>query len=651
MITSDQKFPIKHQSYGEVINSNDEKSYFYELVPTDFDQLTRTQIDSFLNEIRTYILNQKEKNWIKVYRLGDKIYLNSISKQNEESVFGKLIMVSNPMEEFFQVKKFKSITGFFDDYIKLNSKYLRLVSVVEFDVDENDESFLNGFGDYVVCFVRKDQKLSKKQIEGIRNKHYQNAGKAKTDFNAEEAYSESQDAIHALERGVTSEFKVSLCFLIRADDLSELNEKTEELTDKLELRGIKTLVEGNRILSLKVGLNSIFCSLIPGAAPRFDRLPAIFASFLVNIIPLHGERLMKEGVMFHTQNDFEVKYDFLSKRLKNRNAILVGASGEGKSALANTIINELTGRARFIVVEKGWSYKRNCMYNGGTFLSKGIDPLIYQNDYSFIKNFIMGFVDTDKYNKEKEGLLYLQIEKLLSLRKYEKFMDLICDLDKAFPDMSAYFGEYRHLLVSDQSLEVDYLYVSISEFPADFMVPLVTFITKHTSVLVEENKSKGNFEAVGLFLDDCLQDMKHCYEKIDDYMRRIRKEGGFVGLSTQTPDDLPADLWTNAYTKIFFSVFSGDKKDLCEFDLERISSLKGKKGDSASHNDFSEFYIKTFNREYRKRLRLHLSPLEFELFQSEKDLDGLDRFLNDKLEYFPAYSLAVEAYVREVHGG
>ena len=98
----------------------------------------------------------------------------------------------------------------------------------------------------------------------------------------------------------------------------------------------------------------------------------------------------------------------------------------------------------------------------------------------------------------------------------------------------------------------------------------------------------------------------------------------------------------NTFFKILFPSSQDANEYLDEEDLERIASLKSRKG------HYSEFYLKTPS--HRKILRYCPTPLEHERFTSHfEDRKNMDRFIKEYEDHFD-YKTLIERWTGLKYG-
>ena len=125
--------------------------------------------------------------------------------------------------------------------------------------------------------------------------------------------------------------------------------------------------------------------------------------------------------------------------------------------------------------------------------------------------------------------------------------------------------------------------------------------------------------------------------------RTFRKKGAAAIAITQSLDDFLEThfgriILQTTYHKFIFHQPLGLHTGFDEFDRERIRNIRTKKG------SYSEFYYKS--SKHRKTLRYYPTPLEYELFTSDKlENERMLPFLEEHLKYF-CFQEAMDKWVR-----
>ena len=138
IFSKDIPYPIYESNNNELLALNGEKSFCYELFPSDLDQKSReTIIDEYAH--LSQLLNGLEESWLKFYRWGKRVFLSTNTEFNMPGV-----KLDNHLEAFFGNETPFSDINFFESYLTVNTQYWRLVHLQTPPVNSY-ESFLDDF--------------------------------------------------------------------------------------------------------------------------------------------------------------------------------------------------------------------------------------------------------------------------------------------------------------------------------------------------------------------------------------------------------------------------------------------------------------------------------------------------------------------------
>jgi conjugal transfer ATP-binding protein TraC len=173
-------------------------------------------------------------------------------------------------------------------------------------------------------------------------------------------------------------FNVSLQVLIDGATEAELDAKaTEVLSCMRALSGAEGLEE-------TLAGFSIFCDLsIPNATAR-ERVKKVKTSNLRDLLPIYGTWAghTTPAILLRNTDGALVSLDVFSSDHTNYNMLISGASGSGKSYLANTLILQmLKSRPQVFFVDIGGSYRKLCENLDGQYLGLGADTDLAINPF------------------------------------------------------------------------------------------------------------------------------------------------------------------------------------------------------------------------------------------------------------------------------
>jgi len=635
-------FPIAAIDGNEIVSISGDKSYFYKIKGYDLEQKDSVEISNFFSHIEISLNNLSPSENFKFYHLNGENYLNSSVINPQVGL--ELISCDAPMKIFFEESDIFSDIGIYDDYILYNGRYRRIVSIKSFNEDEIDEFFLPHGYDYILNLRRKDNEKAIKLLDRVRMSHGAGQYKSKRDFESEGAYAQSESLIQDITHGEESIFDMELFFIVTEDSLKKLNEKTFDLISILKIKGMTPFIEGHRISRFKSGLFQIFSDLIIGVKPRFKfRSIPNKTGHLKFLVPCSVSRFMSEGIQLFDISDESIWFNPFSKEFKSRNMLVTGSTGGGKSVFVNKIVHSLISKHPAVILDKGGSFRKICLYHDGHNLDAGINPLDFKCPY-YLREFVISAVDKDKFQKLEKGLLLKEIKAFLEIYKGNSFFDLLSHLENSFKGISLYFEDIKDFISVADLEKKRLLYVDIENYPNSQIAPLIIYILEYFKNISEPEKV--------LVFDECWKFLKNHGEYIDECFRTFRKSGAFpIAISQGLADfsclggDLYSSMTNNSYFKVFFPQEYIEDKDVSEFDNGRISSLRYRKG------EYSECYLKTQDGIYKKILRIILSPLELELFHTESgQSDNFFKFFQDQRKYFSSNEETIDSFVRLHHG-
>ena len=635
-------FPLVEINKNRFIDINGNISFVNKLEPCDLSQKTGSEIDSIYSNIELTLNNMNEGSYLRFYRFNDENYIQS--EEELTSMFGiKNSPDHNLLDSFFFGNDLYSDIGIYDDYIAFNGKYRRILSAKDIGLSEISQSPIPSEINYVLDIKKNSNLDSLRDLERVRKSHQENLNKKKREIESEGAYNQAEELIEDLTYNQESIFDFELYILVDGNSLEEVNEKTIEIIQSCKLQGIELFIEGHSLKKLKTGVGIIFSNLIPGVKPKFKyRSLPNKTSHLSRLIPIDKSFLMDDGLLFFDNRNRQVHFNPLSSIFKNRNILVSGASGGGKSVLVNYLAHHLIEKSvPAVIIDKGGSYKKLCLYHGGIELTSGVNPMHFRNA-DFLLVFILSFTDTEKFKKLERGKLLKRIKNFLDKNTSIHFFDLLQYIEEEFSGISFYFESAKDF-IHDEPLKIeDLLYIDFETYPKNLIAPVILYVIEYFNQLGKKDRL--------MVFDEAWEFLKAHGEYLDESFRTIRKTGGIlVAISQGLMDfkevgELYNSIVNNSFFKLYFPQEYIDDPSTSRFDNQKVGELLYEKG------LFSEFYLKTQDNNHKKSLRLYLSALEKELFHTEAGKSNqLFKFIDDHKDYYSTTRESIDNYVRLHH--
>ena len=634
-------FPIVEVKGHRAISIDGNVGSFYKMLPPDLEQMCPIQLNNYYERISKSLNNFSDDSYFKFYSINGEFYLESNSKTSPTLSNVDISPKKDPLKVFFGDNQLFSDIGIYNDYLSYNGRYVRLFSTLEFSEEEIDSPLIPDGIDYVLLIKRNSKEKSLSRLERIRSGHLSSFMKSKRDLSSEGAYSQAENLLSDVLHGEEALFTIELYFLLKDYSLDGLNDKTRAFHSEMTSRGVKTFVEGQSLRSKKSGLAYLFNELIPGVKPSFSyRSLPNKTSHLRYLLPLSKSRLTDEGIRFHDIQDREIFLSVFKKKFKNRNMLVSGMSGTGKSVFVNKLIHYMAPYHPTVILDMGGSYKRLSIYHGGIELKKGFNPFHFK-DPIYLREIILSVADSSKFDKLERGKLLAEIKEILP--SCNNFFDLLRGLEKEFKGISFYFEEIKEFITDDPLRASRILYVDIENLPRGIVSPMIIYILEYFNNIDEKEKI--------LVFDECWEYLQDHVYFVSKCFRTFRKTGAFpIAISQSLMDfksksnQLYTAITNNSYFNVLFPQEVERESGLSEFDEARIESLEFEK------SIFSECYIKTKDNLIRKIIRNYLTALELEISHTESGEDELLLdFISNFNKYFSSPKQAIESFVRLKH--
>ena len=632
-------FPIIESKEGRLVSIHGNRAQFFEMIPPDLEQLSETGYQGFFDALSQALAALQSDSYYKFYSIGGKSYLETNSEDAPHFPRTHLKLETGPLETFFGVSEIISGLGIYDDYLAFNGQYQRVLSAIEISGAASAPIIPRGI-DYVLSIKKMPKKRAMGMLERIRTGHLSTFLKSKKDIAGESSYQQAENLLGDLIHGEESLLQMELFFIVRDYSLEGLYAKTQEIQATLLGQGIKTFIEGQSLIKAKTGLAQLFSELIPGVRPKLG-LRTLYnkATHLRYLLPLNRSHLMDSGIEIHDLWGESIYFNAFEKRIKNRNMLVTGTTGAGKSVFVCKLIHHLASQYPTVILDAGGSFKKLALYHDGVTFSKSINPMQFRDAF-YLREFILSVVDQDKFDRLARGKLLKEIKQVLP--NVQVFSELLKVLEKEFPGISLYFEDIKDFISDDASFNEKIAYIDIDDYPQAAVAPTIIFILQYFRRIPQKEKI--------LVFDECWSFLAEHAPYIEKCFRTFRKTGALAIAISQGISDFASQsgvgdaIGNNSHFKIYFPQKKIANSDLTDFDWERVGGLQFEK------NVFSDCYLKSMDGEIQKVLRIFLSPLELELFNTEAGgSDGIIDFINRFGRYFESNAQAIENFVRLRH--
>lgn len=349
-----------------------------------------------------------------------------------------------------------------------------------------------------------------------------------------------------------------------------------------------------------------------------------------------------------------------SPEITNKNGVVLGPSGTGKSFLINKIISEsLKTGAHVVVVDIGYSYVKSCEISGGIYFDSADKSKLQFNiftceriDGTFIPSdmkivFVMNVMKTiwdrpeDKVNAEEQEILRDMIIRfydwanenqyeVLTLKDFKTFIDVYekeyiekerlkyIDLISLRLMLEIYTdGKLSYLMNSESNMDISasrfvvFDVKAIEKDPKIFPIVMLVII----DLVVQKMEKLPKSVIKEFFIDEALNFLTgELGEYAAHLYRTIRKEGGSITIATQSVkffETIPAmtreSILGNTDTKW---ILDHSKYTSLHESLRNILSLTEHDmnvlRDAQSTQEYREFFVKMGN--LPRLYRLGVSP-------------------------------------------
>ena len=638
-------FPILEFKDNCLCNKKGEKSYVYNFLPLDFEQLDFDILCSYYRNVKNFLNSVSDKEYIRFYNISGEISLvTSIKDLNFPHVV--LVPADNPISFYIGSSDFFSDVKIEDDYLIYNGKFHKFINVREFPSDIT-ENHLGELGlDFVFSFRRMSEAKQKAFVE-IKDGSYKgkkNHSKSKIELSkADSALSVIEDIANDISNGEESLFSAEAWIIV--SDVSK-----EVLFDKVS--NIFQQLLTHKLYLETVSLSEMFILNFPGVTSSFNNNRSLtkHTSFISSLIPLSKDMLMKEGFELFSKEGEKLFFDIKDRSFQNKNAFVAGPTGSGKSLLVQHMIESyLVKGENVIVLDKGESYKKLCQYHDGLLLDTKINFLTFKNA-QYLSDFVLEVAGKDEFSKIQKGELYDLIDVGIKENLFLTHDDFIDYLESKFNKIKFYFSDIKHFFCDEQSnyLDQKFIYCEVKKYPVKLRGPVILFLFQ--------------------FFEHFSGNVTFIFEEIHNYLlttpdsivgtisREIRKEGGALVGVTQSVNDIELYpllnvLWENTQHKFLFrhetepseTYIKGHARDL--FLSISENTFRNNNEFKSEKKNYSEFLINSAG--FNKIVRLYVSKDKYELYTSDpEDRNKFNHWMSLNSTVFDHFRDAIHSYTR-----
>ncbi|MEA9358453.1 hypothetical protein SHI21_19610 [Bacteriovorax sp. PP10] len=620
-------FPIYECNGNELTSLKGEVSRFFEVLTPDLSQMPSDQIDHFYHKFQSELKNFREECFYKLYYINDQLFLNT-NDLSIESLADGLIAALDPLKLWLGDTDVFEDIEIYDDYFLLGTEYCRLLNFYELP-SKIDWRFLEQFGDSVIHLKKLDPLKAKKKLNFKRKMHFSLTLENLRNIESEKAFGQSEDLLEKIMTGEEAVFQFEGWFVARGRTKLELDSKTQKIKRRAKLLDLELLTEVR-------SLAYFFNATMPGVRPTFTRGHLAPNSFVSGMLPLPTEILMENGFLLNTPSGRSVTFDLFCQKSTNFNLLVTGATGQGKSMVANKVLKEeLPLGTKAIVLDLGNSFKKTVSYYEGVSFSEKFNPLEIQNS-AYLKAFVLSVVGKGYFTKQDEGRLF-EFLKAHENETYGDFDQFLLCLEGEFRGISYFFSEVKEYFTNEKRKVSNLTYCDLSLYPESIKAPLIIYLIEHFKHL--EGKKVFIFDEVwGLLLENADY-IAHCF-------RTFRKHfASAVAISQNLEDFLTTELgrviYQNSCHKFLFrqdvetELLDSHSSEL----LNQVSSEKG---------IYGEFLVITDT--VKKIVRYFPTLFEFELFNTDKwEVLKFEKFFEERKGILDFQSI-FDRYVFLKHG-
>lgn len=607
-------FPVVEQHENELVNIEGKSSWIFEVTPPDLEQLLPDQQAQFFVALRDSLNRLDENVWVKVKRVGEKIYLNTNKKDFHLPNFS-LNKIEEPFGVNLATSDLYSEIMIESDRITFNGTHKRLLYVKDLPVDIS-ENYLECLGDYFLILKPVNRKMAKASLDKKRNQLFAGKTNRPTNYNEEFSAQDLEDFRASLEDNVEMLWKLEAWALVEANDGDSLNQLTESVVKNAERFNVDVRVEDVRLK--KAYIETLF-----GVEPRLNVRPlesGAKTSVVSCLLPTHEHRLMQDGFLTYARDWTPLKYDLTSPHFLNSHLAVAGMTGAGKSVFTQYVCNHYIERgSNAIIVDRGRSYEKLCLWHGGVYLEGKINFLEFNNP-DYLTEVIISLMADDGVSRNAQGEIYGIVKEAINANATQTHREFFSFLVKKKPELRNYLTKFQEMVTDDRvdgSNKV--IFCEMTDIDEQFQTAVFLYLfekfrsikDQHTIIVFEEIHTLLNTNG----------------ERIARYFRETRKHNGTCISITQSVNDceiypLAKVIWENSEHKAIFHHESTIQEEfLREIQKKQINDAFKESRDGelnkslvSQKRDFAKLILS--NTSFSKEVLLKISPLYYNMFNT-----------------------------------
>jgi type IV secretory pathway VirB4 component len=596
----------------------------YSVTGIDSEQLNEDSLLKLIGDYNEKLIQLSSDHYYRFVKISGEIFCQSNSPEIMSTFEGQEVTPSYYCEKSFGMEDvYTSDEGLHDNHHSINTSVFSYVRVLGFKSCSFGE--LMGIGDYLINFRRLTDGTSKSKLEFGRSQHSSSFSESKANHEGENAYTQNDDILRAVIEGREALFSTELFFIARGASLEESQSEVFRIVRECKRKGIEVLIET---------MGSKYCieNYSLATEPEFINSFSLNSSFLVNLIPIHRDRLLDKGFDLYSKSGNLIQYDLFHYSNLNYNAVVAGPSGSGKTFFIGAVcLHYYRQGVNVLNIERGDSMLKLGTISNATNLLNCFNPLFSKNR-EYLYQFLLSNIPDNEISKKEKGRLKITIEdlELTGIDTFDEFLDL---LDKDFPELR-YYMIFLKPYISNEKLELNsFSHVNIESLPDDVLAPFIIFVLEYMDSL------KGR---TILFLDEVHSLLKKNKQFVEMKYREGRKKNQGILSATHDVNEFTSDpvgqvIFKCSHTKIVFNQGVYPQEGITQFQCDKISQAKTVPG------QYSEFVLMSEN--FTKAVRYFSTPYEYEVLTTNAvDNERINEWVKDRLGIM-SYEEALRQYV------